>query len=46
MILSGDTLVVETTNFGQRAYLFSSGPGPQGGMNAGSRAEEARGAGK
>ena len=29
----GDTLVVETTNFGNRAYLFSSGPGPQGGIN-------------
>ena len=29
----GDTLVVETTNFGHRAYLFSSGPGPQGGIN-------------
>ena len=29
----GDTLVVETTNFGERAYLFSSGPGPQGGIN-------------
>ena len=29
----GDTLVVETTNFGHRAYLFSSGPGVQGGIN-------------
>ena len=29
----GDTLVVETTNFGDRAYLFASGPGPQGGTN-------------
>ena len=29
----GDTLVVETTNFGERAYLFASGPGPQGGTN-------------
>jgi len=29
----GDTLVVETTNFGDRAYLFSSGAGPQGGTN-------------
>ena len=29
----GETLVVETTNFGDRAYLFSSGPGPQGGVN-------------
>ena len=29
----GDTLVVETTRFGERAYLFSSGPGPQGGIN-------------
>ena len=29
----GDTLVVETTGFGERAYLFSSGPGPQGGIN-------------
>ncbi len=29
----GDTLVVETTHFGDRAYLFSSGPGPQGGTN-------------
>ncbi len=29
----GDTLVVETTNFGNRAYLFTSGPGPQGGVN-------------
>ena len=29
----GDTLVVETTGFGRRAYLFSSGPGPQGGIN-------------
>ena len=29
----GDTLVVETVNFGDRAYLFSSGPGPQGGIN-------------
>ena len=28
-----DTLVVETTNFGERAYLFASGPGPQGGTN-------------
>jgi hypothetical protein len=29
----GETLVVETTNFGDRAYLFSSGAGPQGGTN-------------
>ena len=29
----GDTLVVETAGFGDRAYLFSSGPGPQGGTN-------------
>ena len=29
----GDTLVVETANFDDRAYLFSSGPGPQGGIN-------------
>ncbi len=29
----GDTLVVETTGFGERAYLFSSGPGVQGGIN-------------
>ena len=30
----GDTLVVETTHFGSRAYLFLSGPdGPQGGTN-------------
>ena len=29
----GDTLVVETTRFGERAYLFSSGPGVQGGIN-------------
>ena len=29
----GDTLVVETTGFGDRAYLFSSGAGPQGGTN-------------
>ncbi len=29
----GDTLVVETANFGDRAYLFASGPGPQGGTN-------------
>ena len=29
----GDTLVVETTGFGERAYLFASGPGPQGGTN-------------
>ena len=29
-----DTLVVETTHFGSRAYLFLSGPdGPQGGTN-------------
>ncbi len=30
----GDTLVIETTHFGSRAYLFLSGPdGPQGGTN-------------
>ncbi len=29
----GDTLVVETTNFSDQAYLFASGPGPQGGTN-------------
>ncbi len=29
----GDTLVVETAGFGDRAYLFASGPGPQGGTN-------------
>ena len=29
----GDTLVVETTNFSDQAYLFTSGPGPQGGTN-------------
>ena len=29
----GETLVVETAGFGDRAYLFASGPGPQGGTN-------------
>ena len=29
----GDTLVVETTKFNDQAYLFASGPGPQGGTN-------------
>ena len=29
----GDTLVVETTSFSDQAYLFASGPGPQGGTN-------------
>jgi hypothetical protein len=29
----GDTLVVETAGFGDRAYLFASGAGPQGGTN-------------
>ena len=29
----GETLVVETTSFSDQAYLFASGPGPQGGTN-------------
>ena len=29
----GDTLVVKTSGFGDRAYLFSPGGGPQGGTN-------------
>ncbi len=29
----GDTLVVETEGFSNQAYLFTSGPGPQGGTN-------------